>query len=1034
MILFLRSEDLSAQPWTQLYFEHYTEEDGLPGNKVNLTVQDHQGYIWIGTSAGLCKFDGTNWTSYAAIPNVSKSITNTSVISIYHDQKKRVWFGTQTSGVNMFHQLTGELTNYNYSSQDSSTIAGTTVTGIFEDRHGRIWVCANGLNLYDEKLESFTRIQPTLPAHFTSKTRGWANTLRFIQYDPNDPDIVWLYSSFGLMKFNTRTFTSTSFFPHEVEHATRMAIMDGQTIWMTNYGVGLYAFDIVSNTFHLYHCDADPQNLLGCQSAASLIELDDRYLLITSYTEYLYLFDRQEQAFHFRDRTWPASDYHDPEGILMKDREGRLWISTHGSGLYVQQKQFGHFKKHPVQGDLQDILQVKDHIYACSAEGQLVVIDPVTTQPERSLPITTRAGQPTSPIKLHTDEKGRLWILSRRALHSLSSDQKSTISWNAEFFEKEGITYNYFWDLTSDPVTGRIWLATQSSGLFGYSPEKNDLYTFSKNKSSTNHIRNDYSIGSLQTDKSNCIWGFNGSGYFKVDPATEIVLNSPTPVTSSLDQRPFIGDHLMCMTDDGTIWVCAGHGRLAKITDTLNLSQHLEEVEFSPTILNDRANDILADQDGHIWISSAHGLFRYHPGTHQVDHFGKQVGLEEINGLSLDPEGHILAATKGGYYRFDPSTMIPFEHRPFPVIESFRVFDTPYAIPEDPSPKITLTYEQNFFSFEFSAIDFTGKSKKEFAYILEGINDDWILAGDRRYAAFTNIGGGTFTFKVKVRNEYGSWSDPVTLDITIVPPIWERTWFWALISILLIGLAYLAYSYRIAQIKKKEQLKAAFSKQLAEVEMKALRAQMNPHFLFNSLNAIKYYVLKRSKEKAAEYLTDFARLIRLVLNNSSQSIIPLDKELEALELYIRIERLRFDEKFDYNLNIDPELDTSSISIPPLLIQPFVENAIWHGLMHKTNSKGLLSLTIRKIANGIECIIEDNGIGRKRAAEVKSKSAQYQKSFGLSITKDRMAMSKILNNIDLTTEIQDLYENDHATGTKIIVRMTTNGLSDKTVHQ
>ncbi len=474
----------------------------------------------------------------------------------------------------------------------------------------------------------------------------------------------------------------------------------------------------------------------------------------------------------------------------------------------------------------------------------------------------------------------------------------------------------------------------------------------------------------------------------------------------------------MCEDDDGTIWVCAGHGRLAKITDTHDLAQQLEEIEFFPAILNDRANDILADHNGHIWISSSHGLFRCHPGTHRVDHFGKQVGLNEINGLSLDLRGNILAATKDGFYRFDPSSIKPFAHTPHPVIESFRVFDTPYSIPEDTSPKIILTYQQNFFSFEFSAIDYTGKSKKEFAYILEGINDDWILAGNRRYAAFTNIRGGTYTFKVKVRNEFGLWSDPVTLDITIVPPIWERTWFWALISFLILALAYLAYSYRINQIKKKEQLKAAFSKQLAEVEMKALRAQMNPHFLFNSLNAIKYYVLKRSKEKAAEYLTDFARLIRLVLNNSSQSIISLDKELEALELYIRIERLRFDEKFDYKLHIDPALETTAISIPPLLIQPFVENAIWHGLMHKTGDKGFLHISIHRIPTGIECIVEDNGIGRQRAAEVKSKSAQHQKSFGLNITRDRMAISKILNNIDITTEIQDMYDGQgEPSGTK-----------------
>ncbi len=140
----------------------------------------------------------------------------------------------------------------------------------------------------------------------------------------------------------------------------------------------------------------------------------------------------------------PPSEYQDPEGILMKDREGRLWISTYESGLYAQQKQFGHFKKHPVQGDLQDILQNTDHIYACSAEGNLEIIDPVTNHALYSLSITNQ-GQKTDPFKLHIDNKDRLWILSRRALHSLSADNTSTIAWNTEFFEKESKNYNYFW-------------------------------------------------------------------------------------------------------------------------------------------------------------------------------------------------------------------------------------------------------------------------------------------------------------------------------------------------------------------------------------------------------------------------------------------------------------------------------------------------------------------------------------------------------------------------------------------------------------
>ena len=145
---------------------------------------------------------------------------------------------------------------------------------------------------------------------------------------------------------------------------------------------------------------------------------------------------------------------------------------------------------------------------------------------------------------------------------------------------------------------------------------------------------------------------------------------------------------------------------------------------------------------------------------------------------------------------------------------------------------------------------------------------------------------------------------------------------------------FMLYRYRIREIKKKEALITAFNKQLSETEMKALRAQMNPHFLFNTLNAIKLYVQKNDQEQAVGYLTDFAKLIRQVLQNSASTLIPLTAELEALDLYIRIERMRFDASFEYSIEVGQDVSPDMVRIPPLLLQPYVENAIWHGLMTK----------------------------------------------------------------------------------------------------
>lgn len=935
-------------------------------------------------------------------------------------------------GVNVIDRQSGKFKNFSYSGTDTTTLAGLDVTDVFEDINGRIWVCSNGLNLFQEKTNSFLRHSIPSSIPLNSKTKNWASKFRFIQFDPDDKQWVWLYSTFGLCKFNTTTFESETFYPHSEEIATREAIMDGTTIWLTNYGVGLYAFDIYSKTFTLYQCDPENSNELNCRLSASVLVLDDQYLLLSGYDYNLYMFDRKSKSFVSPPPSYKSTIYKDAEGVFMMDKERRIWISTYGSGLYVQQQQFANFIKHPLQGNIQDICEYNDHLFACSTDGKLLQINSKTNQREFSFELKNEDGNPSRANKLHIDHHNRLWILSRNELHYLTSDARSVRAWNPSFFTRESPVFNYLWDITSDRISGRIWLATQSDGLIGFGPNEGDVLRFSKDVNHPNHIAHFYSIGTLLTDEKQHIWGGSSGGYFKYDPSSQTTINSPSPIQSSQNNRSFPGPHRLALAPDGSIWISAGHSRIAKIRDTKNLSSPVEEIVLHQFTLDDRINDMITDHAGDIWISSTHGLVRINPKSGEVNQYGIQFGIGEVNGLGLTSAGEILAATDGGFYQFLPSEIPNIELTPTPLIENFRVFDTPFRIPTGKNPLVTLSYKQNFFSFDFSAFDYTGRSKKEFAYQLEGVNEDWIMAGDRKYAAFTNIDGGTYRFKLKVRREYGSWSEPITLDIKIIPPFWKTIWFWIISGLAVIGLTYMIYSYRIGQIKREEQLKTAFSQKLAEVEMKALRAQMNPHFLFNSLNAIKYYVLKRSKEKAAEYLTDFARLIRLVLNNSSQPIISLEKEMEALELYIRIERLRFDEKFDYKLDIDPSIDLAAIAIPPLLIQPFVENAIWHGLMHKKEERGLLAISIQKSDQGISFIIEDNGIGRQRAEEVKSKSAQHQKSFGLNITADRMAISKLINDLDITTEIQDL-KDDHnrPLGTRIIMRMksTTNILPE-----
>jgi putative methionine-R-sulfoxide reductase with GAF domain len=231
---------------------------------------------------------------------------------------------------------------------------------------------------------------------------------------------------------------------------------------------------------------------------------------------------------------------------------------------------------------------------------------------------------------------------------------------------------------------------------------------------------------------------------------------------------------------------------------------------------------------------------------------------------------------------------------------------------------------------------------------------------------------------------------------------------------------------RIRAEEEKEKAQATLmdtQQKMAEVEMQALRAQMNPHFIFNCLNSINRYIVKSDQATASLYLTRFAKLIRLILDNSNSKNVTLSNELEALKLYIEMEALRFDKKFSYSIVVDESVRAESVEVPPLIIQPYVENAIWHGLLHKETEGYLLIFVSRLSENMIKVVIEDNGIGRDKAQELKSKSATTRKSLGMKLTENRLSLLNKYAKVTASVDIIDLKtEGEQAEGTKVVLKI------------
>ena len=235
------------------------------------------------------------------------------------------------------------------------------------------------------------------------------------------------------------------------------------------------------------------------------------------------------------------------------------------------------------------------------------------------------------------------------------------------------------------------------------------------------------------------------------------------------------------------------------------------------------------------------------------------------------------------------------------------------------------------------------------------------------------------------------------------------------------------------QVNAQQKL-TELEKEKTDLEMQALRAQMNPHFIFNCLSSVNRFILINRTEEASDYLTKFSRLIRMALHNSEKSYITLENELEALRLYLDLERLRFKNAFNYSISLINTIDVSSVFIPPMLLQPFIENAIWHGLMHKPDA-GFLDITLSIEEEILTCIITDNGIGRNNAAMINSKSAEKNKSMGVKITTERLALLSRNEDERAVFNIEDLTDKEgNAAGTKVILKMKYRKLADAFEHQ
>jgi anti-sigma regulatory factor (Ser/Thr protein kinase) len=482
------------------------------------------------------------------------------------------------------------------------------------------------------------------------------------------------------------------------------------------------------------------------------------------------------------------------------------------------------------------------------------------------------------------------------------------------------------------------------------------------------------------------------------------------------------------LDEKGNLWVGT---RGIYIYEPTNLK--IIKVMDAKNGLTDNVNiNLLQGPPGYMIYFTPHGGNIFVVADSSFIHFDLNNGLLADFPIGYSFANNHLFFAAGGYgvngNSFAPfSSLLSLKSYSQPYLSGIKINNenTTDTIPQFLSA-LKLEHDQNNISFSFSSVAFAFPEKVEYAYWLQGLQSDWIVTDySNRSITYTNLKPGNYLLRIKARMPGEEWTEAQhPLHIDIIPAFWQTTLF-KVAAILLIAICiYVAFQQRLKSIRKKELLRAKHQTELVELEATALRAQMNPHFIFNCLNSIKALIQKKQNDTAADYLTTFSKLIRILFQNADKREVSLYEELETCKLYTELEALRFGNKILFEFGVDEAIDVKDIFVPALIVQPFIENAIWHGLVPKEEG-GRVTVSVQQENGSILCVIDDEGIGRELSKQYKSNYPMAHESKGMALSRSRLALDRIINHREDSIEVIDKKDGDNnSKGTTVILSFKT----------
>ena len=1005
-----------AQAFDENNLVRYTKLDGLSNNYIIDIVQDSSGYIWIATKKGLNRFDGKFFTNFFK-GSENSPIPENLMISLKLQNQNEI-IGTTGAGAFSYNTITRQHKYFIVPADSVIYFWANQAWQALKDQKGNYVVSTKtGLYVFNRSGKIICRYDHYKPSD-AGATEFWFGN--------------WVCSLSNGTIFQENNFSGSVYYPQNNKIDTFYSTKTKKIKWLSQWKLGdervsfhgnkdeLFLPNIANNSMDIYNLvtgnyssNAIPASLLSdIDWNSKLFYINDTLLAITSKVGGFYLlhyFPAQHQL-HSNGQKYFVSKYCTS---IFKDHEGRIWIGTN-DGLYKQNARNPFFSVEDLSQQFPAILNsgiqstfiVRGKTFiGLRNEGGLLVLNNKTKKIERHISLKKFGPGSNSINFMFLYQNDTLWIGTGKGILWMNTINYSTGKLNIPGqpdWMYSSRTRNYLKDSEGD-----IWLSF--GGL-------NSLLVFDRKKYQFNDLSKSPLLKitfcfSMIEDKNKNVW-IAGDGLCRWNRSkNQIDTLIPFPrVTTSL----FNYMEILDCDENNNLWLASFDNEILQYDCTHN-RMYLRLLENSMIDGYSVTNSNIINN--YIWLGMANGISAFNIKNYSIKQFNYSDGL---------PSAVATSHRKGSFYDEKENrfyfgaghyliSFVPDINRSTKPLPKFFIEAT--GLNKPLSEVISLPYSQNDVELRFNVINFTDPEENRFAYrFINETDSNWRELNTKNVVILSKLSPASHRLQVKLYSVNNRWPSQLkTIQIIITPPFWKTAWFVLLVVTVLVLVIYFIYKKRIDQIQQRANL----DKLLAQTEMKALHAQMNPHFIFNCLNSIREMILNHENMQASHYLGKFAQLIRLTLDNSTKPFISLQNTIDYLQRYLQMEKIR-KENFDYCLEVDEELEPEETFLPPMLIQPFIENAIWHG----QTADRPMQLFIRLLKNNSEliCIVEDDGIGIN--ASLKNKEERDHNSVGIANIRQRIKLLNEKYNLKSTVLVEDklAVAPINGSGTKVTLRL------------